>query len=56
MILGSFREAILDSKSIFLLSIFQFPKNLGFRKQPDVRGMHPNLLDQHPLRYVSLER
>lgn len=24
--------------------------------QPDVRGVHPNLLDQHPLRYVSIAR
>lgn len=24
--------------------------------QPDVQGIHPNLLDQHPLRFVSIER
>ena len=24
--------------------------------QPDVHGLHPNLLDQHPLRYVHIER
>jgi len=24
--------------------------------QPDVRGTHPNLLDQHPIRYMSIER
>ncbi|MCO4743249.1 MAG: hypothetical protein KC912_00580 [Proteobacteria bacterium] len=25
-------------------------------KQPDVRGLEPNLMDQHPLRWVSLDR
>lgn len=46
-------EALLNEQVPFIPIYWYVWAELA---QPDVRGMHPNLLDQHPLRYVSLER
>lgn len=46
-------EAILNEEVPFIPMYWYVWYELT---QPEVQGSHPNLLDQHPLRYVSIER
>ena len=46
-------EAILNEEMPFIPLYWYVWAEL---KQPDVQGYHPNLMDQHPLRWVSLDR
>lgn len=46
-------EALLNEEMPFIPMYWYVWAEL---RQPDVQGMHSNLMDQHPLRWVSLER
>ncbi|TNE89537.1 MAG: peptide ABC transporter substrate-binding protein [Deltaproteobacteria bacterium] len=46
-------EAILNEEMPFIPMYWYVWAEL---QQPDVKGLHPNLMDQHPLRWVSLDR